>query len=65
MKNISAKSNIKPRFLVDEAIADFNWSTISHEDGLEIISNFPESALSPEIYAELHPEDATIKKHNK
>ena len=60
-----SKSGIKQKSIVDEVIADFGGAKISHEEAMEIISNYSESEVGPELYAELHPESVIIKEHNK
>lgn len=60
-----SKSGIKEKSFVDEVIEDFGGAKISHEEAMEIIRNYPESAVGPEIYAELHPESVIIKKHKE
>ena len=67
MKNMSfvSKSGIKQKSIVDDVIKESKKEKLTDEEVKELLSTVRESEVTPELYAELHPESVIIKEHNK
>ena len=60
-----SKSGIKQKSLLDDVIKESKKEKLTDEEVKELLSTVRSSEVSPEIYAELHPESVIIKEHNK
>lgn len=60
-----SKSGIKQKSIVDDVIKESTKEKLTDEEVKELLSTVRESEVTPELYAELHPESVIIKEHNK